>query len=414
MKALSGITVLDLSTIVSGPFCTQMLSDMGADVIKVEPISGDPTRSWGPPFICEESPYFISVNRGKKSVALDIGSDEGLKLLYKLVRKSDVLVENFKPDRKKKYGLDYDNIKNLNTKIIHLSITGFGQETNPIYDKPALDLTMQALTGIMSITGPKEEETPVRVGVAWLDVLTGLTGVSGILSALIRLGRSGEGQFIDLSLFDVALMSSINIGETFLVNGKVPKRLGSEHPQIVPYQAFKAKDSWFALAVVTEKQYERLVNLLSPSVLNNNSRFSTNSNRVTNREDLIGILANIFSKNTRSYWLNNFADFNIPSSPINNINDVFEMEITKERNNVWKVNHPTIGPLPLLANALQHTNPSSVSNTTPPPLLGQHTHEILREFANLPEKEIEFLDNNGSVFCSRKDTKIPLGDNYDD
>jgi len=402
MKALTGITVLDLSTIVSGPFCTQMLSDMGADVIKVEPISGDPTRSWGPPFIAHESPYFISVNRGKKSLALDLGSDEGLKLLYKLIQKSDVLVENFKPDRKKKYGLDYDNIKSFNPKIIHLSITGFGNGTNPVQNSPALDLTMQALTGIMSVTGPKNEDKPVRIGVAWLDVLTGLTGVSGILAALIQLGRSHEGQFIDLSLFDVALMSSINIGETFLINGKIPTRLGSEHPQIVPYQAFKAKDSWFTLAVVTEKQYGRLIDLLSSSSLTNNPRFATNSNRVTNREDLICILAKIFSKYSRSYWLKAFSEFNIPSSPINNIDDVFEMEITKDRNNIWNVNHPSIGNLPLLANALQHTTPRSVSNETPPPLLGQHTYELLRGFANLPENEIEFLKNNGSVLCSQK------------
>ena len=410
MKALSGITVLDLSTIVSGPFCTQMLSDMGAEIIKVEPISGDPTRAWGPPFIAQESPYFISVNRGKKSLALDISSSQGLNLLHKLIQKCDVLVENFKPDRKVKYGLVYDKVKNLNSKIIHLSITGFGNGTTPIQNTPALDLTMQALTGIMSVTGPKDEENPVRIGVAWLDVLTGLTGTSGILSALIQLGRSGKGQYIDLSLFDVALMSSINIGETFLVTGKVPTRLGSEHPQIVPYQTFKSKDSWFALAVVTEKQYGRLVKLLSPSPLDNNAKFDTNSSRVKNRVELIAILKKLFSKRTCYDWLNNFTESNIPSSPINNIDEVFEMDIAKERNSVWNVTHPAIGKLPLLANALQHATSGSVSSEIPPPLLGQHTYEVLRDFAKLSEQEIDFLEKNGRVFCSQKDIEELSGD----
>ncbi len=413
MKALSGITVLDLSTIVSGPFCTQMLSDMGAEIIKVEPISGDPTRAWGPPFIAQESPYFISVNRGKKSLALDINSPQGISLLYKLIQKCDVLVENFTPDRKVKYGLVYDKVKKLNSKVIHLSITGFGYGTNPMQNTPALDLTMQALTGIMSVTGPKDEEEPVRIGVAWLDVLTGLTGTSGILSALIQLGRSGEGQYIDLSLFDVALMSSINIGETFLVTGKVPDRLGSEHPQIVPYQAFKAKDYWFTLAVVTEKQYERLIKLLSPSPLDNNTRFAVNSSRVKNREELLGFLKKLFSSQTRSHWLKNFTESNIPASPINNIGEVFQMDITKDRNSVWSVTHPAIGKLPLLANALQHTSSGSVSNKIAPPLLGQHTYEILKDFAKLPEQEIDFLKNNGSVFCSQKDIKDLSSDKSD-
>ncbi len=413
MKALSGITVLDLSTIVSGPFCTQMLSDMGAEIIKVEPISGDPTRAWGPPFVAEESPYFISVNRGKKSLAIDINSPQGISILYKLIQKCDVLVENFTPDRKLKYGLVYDKVKNLNSKIIHLSITGFGYGTNAIQNTPALDLTMQALTGIMSVTGPKDEEEPVRIGVAWLDVLTGLTGTSGILSALIQLGRTDKGQYIDLSLFDVALMSSINIGETFLMTGKVPNRLGSEHPQIVPYQAFKAKDYWFTLAVVTEKQYERLVKLLSPSPLDNNASFATNSSRVKNREELLGFLKKLFSSRTRSDWLKILTESNIPVSPINNIDEVFQMDIAKERNSVWSVNHPAIGKLPLLANALQHTGPGSVSNKIAPPLLGQHTYEILKGFIKLSEQEIDFLKKSGGIFCSQMDTKNLSSDKSD-
>lgn len=403
MGSLSGITVLDLSTIVSGPFCTQMLSDMGADIIKVEPLSGDPTRSWGPPFISQESPYFMSVNRGKKSLALNLNCPEGLGLLKKLIKKCDVLVENFKPDRRLKFGLAYKKVKRLNRKIIHLSITGFGDGTATIQNTPALDLTMQALTGIMSVTGPKDKDEPVRIGVAWLDVLTGLTGTSGILSALIQLGRSGDGQHIDLSLFDVAIMSSINIGETYLVTGKVPTRLGSEHPQIVPYQAFKSKDYWFTLAVVTEKQYDRLVKLLSPSPLDNKAIFATNSGRVNHRGELTSILETLFAENTRSQWLKLFTRSNIPSAPINNIDEVFEMGITKERNSVWNVAHPTIGNLPLLANALQHTNHGTVSAKLPPPLLGQHTYELLRNFAMLPKQEIKSLEDGGSILVQRKD-----------
>ena len=401
MGSLSGITVLDLSTIVSGPFCTQMLSDMGADIIKVEPLSGDPTRSWGPPFVSQESTYFMSINRGKKSLVLNLNSSQGLEVLKTLIKKCDVLVENFKPDRRLKYGLAYQKVKQLNHKIIHLSITGFGDGINPIQNTPALDLTMQALTGIMSVTGPKDKDEPVRIGVAWLDVLTGLTGTSGILSALIQLGRSGDGQHIDLSLFDVAIMSSINIGETYLLTGKVPTRLGSEHPQIVPYQAFKSKDHWFILAVVTEKQYGRLVKLLSPSPLDNSAVFATNRGRVEQRGEFIGILQKLFAENIRSHWLKLFTRSNIPSSPINNIGEVFEMGIAKERNSVWNVDHPTIGNLPLLANALQHTDPGTVSANLPPPLLGQHTYELLRDFAMLSKQEIQSLEDDGSIFLRR-------------
>ena len=397
MQPLSGITVLDLSTIVSGPFCTQMLSDMGADIIKVEPISGDPTRSWGPPFIENESPYFMSVNRGKKSIALNLNAAKGLDILFKLIKKCDILVENFKPDRKIKYGITYQKIKKLNPKIIHLSITGFGNDLSTTQNIPALDLTMQALTGIMSVTGPKDRDEPVRIGVAWLDVLTGLTGCSGILSALIQLSRFGKGQYIDLSLFDVALMSSINIGETFLLTDNVPKRLGSEHPQIVPYQAFKSSDYWFALAVVTEKQYKRLVDVLSPSQLDDNNIFTTNSKRVQNRDELIGILEKLFTKQSREYWLSILANSNIPASPINNIDEVFSMDIVKDRNSVWNVTNPTIGKLPLLANALQHASTNSVVAKCPPPLLGQHTEELLKNVVMLTEQEIQSLEKTGAV-----------------
>ena len=312
--ALSGLNVLDLSRVLAGPYCTQLFADLGANVWKLESLTGDDTRRWGPPFAGGESAYYLSVNRGKKSLSVNLKDARGQALVRRLALQADVLVENFKVGDLARYGLDYASLSATNPRLVYASITGFGQ-TGPRAHEPGYDAALQGLGGLMSVTG-EAAGPPVKVGVAVIDVLTGLHAAVGILAALQERGRSGLGQYLDVALFDVALASLINQAQSFLLTGATPTRLGSAHPQIVPYGGFEAADGWLMLAVGNDAQYRRVCDVLgAPELLE--PRFATNAGRVTHRDELLGSLKAIFKTRNRDVWLETFAAAGVPVTPVN-------------------------------------------------------------------------------------------------
>ena len=331
MKPLASIKVLDLSRVLAGPLCTLILADLGAEVIKVEPPWGDETRGWGPPFLEGESAYFLSVNRGKRSLALDLKTKEGQEVVRRLVGRADVLVENFKTGDLKRYGLDYESLKSLNPRLIYLSLTGFGH-TGPRAREPGYDAALQGYTGIMSVTG-EPEGPPMKVGVAWIDVMTGMMGAVGVLAALLERERSGEGQHIDLALFDVGLFALANLGESFLLTGKPPKRLGNAHPQIVPYGAFPAEDGWLVLAVGNDEQFRRLCQAVGLPELA--LRFPKNALRVAHRQEVEGALSQVLRTRPRAFWLGLLKEAGVPAAPVNDLKEAFQDPQAEARGAVW-------------------------------------------------------------------------------
>ena len=376
MQPLQGIRVLDLSRVLAGPYCTMVLGDLGADVIKVEPPEGDETRGWGPPFAGGESAYYLCVNRNKRGMVVDLKTDEGKKVLRELALQSDVFVENFRPDILKKFGLDYETLHELNPKLIYCSITGFGQ-TGSMKDKPGYDFMIQALGGLMSITGKPDGE-PMKTGVAVVDLFAGQNAIIAFLAALQARTLTGRGQHLDISLFDSQLGWLANVASNYLISGKLPKRHGNAHPNIVPYQSFQASDGWFAIAVGNDKQFEALCTVIGRSEWGSNSRFAKNSGRVENRDELIPLLKSIFLTRSVSEWLALLDQAQIPCGPINNFEQVFSMPTLNEREMLVRMNHPTIGELPLVGSPLKMSD-TPVEYRLPPPLMGEHTEEVLRE-----------------------------------
>ncbi|AEB11361.1 CaiB/BaiF CoA transferase family protein [Marinithermus hydrothermalis] len=395
MKPLEGIRVLDLSRILAGPVCTQILADLGAEVWKLESPWGDDTRRWGPPFQEGESAYYLSANRGKKSVAVNLKDPRGQALVRELAARADVLVENFKAGTLARYGLDYASLAPLNPGLVYCSITGFGQ-TGPRAQEPGYDVALQGITGIMSITG-EPDGPPVKVGVAWIDVLTGLYAAIGILTALWERASSGKGQYIDLALFDVGLASLVNQAQAYLMTGEVPGRLGSAHPQIVPYQAFQAQDKWFILAVGNDEQYRRMTEAIQHPELWEDPRFQTNAGRVAHREALVGRLAAIFRTRPRQAWLEVFHQAGVPATPVNDLAEAFADPQAAARGVLWRVAHPTLGALPLVANPLQFMSRTPAAPAGPPPLLGEHTRQVLGAVLGVEEAELERLERDGVI-----------------
>lgn len=375
MKPLSGLKVLDLSRVLAGPLCTMILADLGAEVVKVEPPWGDETRGWGPPFVEGESAYFLAVNRGKRSVALDLKRPEGQEAVRRLAQKADVLVENFKTGDLRRFGLDYESLKPLNPRLVYLSITGFGH-TGPRAKEPGYDAALQGYTGIMSVTG-EPEGPPMKVGVAWIDVMTGMMGAVAVLSALYEREQSGLGQHIDLSLFDVGLFALANLGESFLLTGKPPKRLGNAHAQIVPYGAFPAEDGWLVLAVGNDEQFARLCQVVGLPDLAR--RFPTNALRVEHREEVVEALSRALRARSRAHWLERFKEVGVPAAPVNDLKEAFQDPQAEARGAVWTLPHPLLGTLPTLANPLRFLSRTPAGPGLPPPLLGEHTREVLLE-----------------------------------
>jgi formyl-CoA transferase len=382
MQPLQGIRVLDLSRVLAGPYCTMVLGDLGADVIKVEPPEGDETRGWGPPFAGGESAYYLCVNRNKRDIVINLKTQEGRDNLRELALQSDVFVENFRPGTLEKFGLDYETLHALNPKLIYCSITGFGQ-TGSMKDKPGYDFMIQALGGLMSITGEPEGE-PMKTGVAVVDLFAGQNAIIAILAALQARALTGRGQHLDIALFDSQLGWLANVASNYLISGQLPKRHGNAHPNIVPYQSFQASDGWFAIAVGNDRQFERLCETLERPDLGRNEKFAANAGRVQNREELIPLLISIFKARSVSEWLKNLEEAEIPCGPINNFEQVFSMPNVQEREMLVKMKHPTIGELPFVGSPLKMSD-TPVEYRLPPPLMGEHTDEILIEFG-LDEK----------------------------
>ncbi|MBK8419204.1 MAG: CoA transferase [Anaerolineales bacterium] len=382
MQPLNGTRVLDLSRVLAGPYCTMVLGDLGADVIKVEPPEGDETRGWGPPFAEGESAYYLCVNRNKRGIVINLKTDEGKKVLRDLALQSDVLVENFRPGTLEKFGLDFETLHELNPKLIYCSITGFGQ-TGSMKDKPGYDFMIQALGGLMSITGEPEGE-PMKTGVAVVDLFAGQNAIIAILAALQARTMTGRGQHLDISLFDSQLGWLANVASNYLISGKLPKRHGNAHANIVPYQSFQASDGWFAIAVGNDKQFVRLCEMLGKPEIAADEKFATNSGRVQNRAEIIPLLASIFKNASVSEWLAKLDEAEIPCGPIQNFEQVFSMPTVKEREMLVKMDHPTIGELPLVGSPLKMSD-TPVQYRLHPPLMGEHTEQVLRELGYLDD-----------------------------
>ncbi|MEH6589815.1 MAG: CaiB/BaiF CoA-transferase family protein [Halioglobus sp.] len=391
MGALSHVKVLDLSRILAGPWASQMLADLGADVIKIErPGCGDDTRTWGPPFLKDsngdntaESAYFLCANRGKKSVCVDMKTEEGQQTLRQLAGQCDVVLENFKVGGAAGYGLDYETLAAINPGLVYCSITGFGQ-TGPDKDRPGYDFLVQAMGGLMSVTGAPDGEPgagPQKVGVAVTDIMTGLYATIGILAALTERDRSGQGQFVDLALLDVTAATLANQASNYLVGGMVPGRLGNAHPNIVPYQSFVASDGHLIVAVGNDGQFQRFVAQLDCPELAVDERFATNQARVKNRDALIPILQGAMLTRSKAEWLAILESAKVPAGPINTVAEVFAEPQIQARGMQVNVPHPQDPDLQLVGNPIKLSR-TPVSYDSPPPTLGQHTDEVLTALAN--------------------------------
>ena len=368
MGALSGIKVLDLSRVLAGPFATQMLADMGADVVKIEAEWGDDTRDWGPPFIGDDAAYFHSCNRGKRSMILDLKAEGDLQVLFRLIDCADIIVENFKVGTLERMGV---TSAMMDGKIF-CRITGYGQ-TGPRAKEPGYDVALQAMIGIMSVTGEANGE-PAKVGVAWIDVLTGMMAGNGILAALFHRQRTGEGQVIDLSLYDVGLMAMVNQAQNWIASGEDPGRMGHAHPNIVPYQAFEASDDWFILACGNDSQFANVCVATGASTLQR-AELSNNAGRLEAREEIVETLSTIFRANTVEYWISIFNSHGVPCTPIQSISQAFNDPQAVDRGALW-----SLGGQDSVANALRFMSATPAQPSTPPPRLGEHTDEVLRDW----------------------------------
>jgi len=399
---LAGFRVLDLSRILAGPWASQMLADLGAEVIKIErPGQGDDTRGWGPPYMLDESgnetgeaAYFHGANRGKLSVCIDISSKQGQQLIRQLTEQCDVLIENFKVGGLKKYDLDYASIKAINPKLVYCSITGFGQ-TGPYRERAGYDFMIQAMGGLMSVTGEREGE-PMKVGVALSDVMTGLYAANAIQAALIHRQRGGEGQHIDLALLDVQVATLANQAMNYLASGNNPQRLGNAHPSIVPYQAFETADGYLILAVGNDAQFARFCDLAGRPELAEDEHFTTNSNRVKYRDFLIPGLAEIMLTQDTDAWLERLNQKGIPCGPIANIDQVFDNPQVQHRGMQLELDHPVAGKVPSVANPIRLSE-SAVTYDKAPPLLGQHTEQVVCDLLGLGRDQIDQLINDGII-----------------
>ncbi|WLR46471.1 CaiB/BaiF CoA-transferase family protein [Halobacillus litoralis] len=373
--ALEGIRVLDLTRVLAGPYCSMILGDLGAAIIKVEaPGGSDETRTWGPPFKEGVSAYYLCANRNKKSLTLDLKSTEGKEVLEKLVRESDVIINNFKTGTMDRLGIGYDHLKELNPRIVFCSITGFG-ETGPYKHLPGYDFIIQAMSGLMSITGD-DQSGPQKLGVAITDILTGLYACIGIQTALLERERSGAGQKIDLSLYDSAVSSLINIGSNFLMTGKVPERLGNHHANIVPYQTFRSRDGDMVIAVGNDRQFAQLCAIVGQPSLAAEARFSTNAGRVENREELSMILQEQFLNEDTAYWKSRCHEKHIPFGPIQSLEEVSKDEQLKARDMFLTCEHPKAGDVQMIGSPLKLSR-TPVEYKQHPPEAGEHTEEIL-------------------------------------
>ena len=405
-QALSHLKILDLSRILAGPWTAQLLGDLGAEVIKVErPESGDDTRGWGPPYLAgtdkkhsPESAYYLSTNRNKRSITVDITTPEGQDIIRRLAQASDVLIENYKVGGLKAYGLDYESIQKVNPRLVYCSITGFGQ-TGPYAPRPGYDLLIQAMGGMMSITGDKAGAAgagPQKVGVAVVDILTGLYAATGILAALAHRDRTGEGQHIDLALLDVEVACLANQGMNYLVSGIAPERLGNAHPNIVPYQDFETADGSMIIAVGNDSQFVRLCEAIGLEALAKEPRYATNRDRVANRDRLVREIAGHLKTRPAREWVSLIQAAGVPCGPINTIADVFKDPQVIARGMQRSMESLSANPVPLISNPL-NLSVTPVRYRLPPPKLGEANAQILGERLGISTAELEALARRKAI-----------------
>lgn len=393
---LSGVRVIDLSRVLAGPYCTMMLGDLGAEIIKVEaPDRGDDTRHWGPPFAeGGESAYFLSTNRNKRSITINLKSQNGMELLKDLIRTGDVLIDNFKKGTLERFGLDYEALQELRPGLIYCTITGFGY-SGPYSDRPGYDFIIQAMGGLMSLNGPKDGE-PYRVGIAISDILTGLYAGNAILASLFAREQTGEGQRIDMALLDSQVAALSHVASNYLITGERPKRFGNEHPTISPYQVFKGKDKYFAIGTGNDLQWVKFCKEIGREDWIVDERFASNPQRVKNREVLTSLLEEIFETKTAAEWIQLGDQIGLPAAEINAVDEVFADPQVISRENVIEVNHPTAGRIKIANSPIKiTTNPTTVRY--PPPLLGEHNEEILQDVLRYSDSRIEELKLDGLV-----------------
>ncbi|MES0883104.1 CaiB/BaiF CoA transferase family protein [Roseibium sp. SCP14] len=403
--SLAGLVVLDLSRILAGPTCTQILGDLGAEVIKIErPGRGDDTRGWGPPFLkdgdgneTQESAYYLSSNRNKASVAIDLASEEGQKMIRELAVKADILVENFKVGDLKRRGLDYETLKALNPRLIYCSVTGFGQ-TGPYSHRAGYDFLIQGMGGIMSLTGFPDDEggTETKCGVGIADVMCGMYAAVSILAALNHRHETGEGQHIDISLLDAQVSWLINQGVAYLVSGEVPGRLGNGHPTIVPYETFPAADQSFIIAVGNDSQFQKFCDVAGAPELASDPLFAKNADRVRNRKQLIPLIRRLTIEKTAAEWIRRLEEAGVPCGPVNDLGQVFSDPQIVERNMRITLPHPLSDTVDLIGSPI-NLEKTPVTYAKAPPLLGADTEDVLTRHLGLDASALADLAEKGIV-----------------
>lgn len=403
---LSGLRVLDLSRVLAGPWAAQLLADLGADVVKVErPGAGDDTRAWGPPYLADtagrptnESAYFLCANRNKRSLTVDLARSEGQRLVRRLAQKADVVIENFKPGGLEQYGLDAGSLLEANPRLVYCSITGFGQ-SGPYSTRAGYDFLIQGMGGLMGITGRAEDEEgagPQKTGVALTDVMTGLYATVAIQAALTERQRSGQGQHLDLALFDVQIACLANQASNYLISGVVPKRMGNAHPNIVPYQDFPTRDGDMILAIGNDAQFARFCATAERPEWAGDDRFRTNSRRVRHRDQLIPLMREVTAQRTTREWVETLESEGVPCGPIYRMDEVFEDPQVLYRNLRIDMLHPKAGMVPLVANPIR-MSATPVEYRCAPPSLGEHCSEVLADWLGMRDQEVDDLRSSGVI-----------------
>lgn len=392
---LADLRVLDLSRVLAGPYCTQLLGDYGADVIKVEePGGGDGTRGWGPPWLGDQSAYFLCANRNKRSITVNLKAPEGSAVIQQLAAVSDVLIENFKPGTTERMGLDFNSLAAINPRLVYCSISGYGQD-GPYRERAGYDFIVQAQGGVMSITGPEQGE-PYKVGVAIADITTGLFAATAILAALHERAQSGLGQYIDMALLDAQIGWLANVGQNVLVTGQPAERYGNAHASIVPYQTFRTNDGFVAVGIGTDEQYRKFCEMITRPDLWQDERFQTNRQRVVHRSILIPLLQEVFTMRSTDEWIELLLAIGAPVGPINDVAAALADPQVQARRMVQTVEHSTLGPIKLLGPVAKFSrSPAQIHRA--PPTLGQQTDEVLTQVLGYNQLQIDSLRADGVV-----------------
>ena len=393
LSPLSGVTVLDLSRILAGPYCTMVLGDLGAEVLKVEPPNGDDSRGWGPPFVEGESAYFLAVNRNKRSICINLKRASGRDLLHRLARKADVLVENFRPGTLDRLGFSYETIRSARPEIIYCSISGYGH-SGPLRQRPGYDAVMQGEGGWMSLTG-EPDGPPLKVGASLADIFTGTMAAQGILAALHQRSTTGKGQKVDVALFDSVLATLCYQAQGYLLTGEVPERLGNRHPSLSPYETFQTADGYVIVGVGNESLWGSFCRAVGRPDLDE-PRFKTNALRVENYVELKELLVPMFRSGSTQHWFDVLEPAEIPVGRVRSVPEALSNPQAADRQMLIEVEHPTVGRMRMTGNPIKM---SGLPDTPPlpPPLFGQHTEEVLAEKLNMSSEEIEALREEGAL-----------------